>query len=258
MGLQQRRKRFRWGISEGVFLFLIGSTVALFLFWGSLSPAPGWDIAPVGVAAISLLEEEGEERVEVLFSYAVQGKRYYGLSRPGLLQRTVFVALPENLRSLLESRGFIAFSDLPAPVRHMLESHGVLGFEHVPRDLVDDLRARGYASEQDLPENTRQALLSGDPERIAAALGVLLPAVPEEMSLNQGAGRHASLHESGILPRMDLLRVRFNKESPGEYQLAYFPGLAQLLRTAFILVFAAFTLVYGVFIYPRWKRLRAA
>ncbi len=278
MALRKRTQRIKVGVPEGVLLLLLVATLGYGSYWLTVNVSPRWIEVPAFVSSISLAAQEagpgaaapGDARFQVAFTYVANGRSYQGVTQPGVVQRTLFRALPPEVKELLKRRGFVRFSDLPAPIREKLESKGVMGFDRIPEHLVEDMHARGYFSEKDLPAGVRAALRSGDPKRIAAAIDELVPDVPQDQESGAAQPLAPASAEAGgrtvtrveRLPAMEggitrgdaLLSVWFKVANPNDYRVSYLPGIWQYVRLAVLVAMAAATLGYVGVVYPRIKK----
>ncbi len=263
MGLQRRRKRIPFGLSEGVLAFLLFLTALLGFLWGLHAPQVHWQECSAQIVGLrQTADTKGQERLHVTFKYKVDGRVYSGDKSLEGVSKRVYQMLPEGARRLLQERGIFTMGDLPEEIRTVLQRKSIQSLDKIPQETMDALAAQGYTSIADAPASMRNALLKEDYGAIAAELEQMLPDLPKQDSSKQAAEAttlsSSSLSvaaQSQVVPVGGFpLKIRYNPVNPYEYNCSlWFSSNSSLLFLGFFILALTLTLLYSFLLYPQIK-----
>ena len=277
MGFRQKSRGIRFGHWEYLALILAGITVFAGLLWWHSRNTSQWAQVSAQVVGLSLTENNhrikaSRPQLRIHYEYLVQGRRYRGDTGLDAVTRTVYQAVPPEVRELLRSKGYMSFTDLPPELQAMLRRRGIERLDAVPESLMKTLRAQGFKSVRDFPEDMRQMARVGDYEGLREEVERLAKERPPPLRPGapssgpppmRAAGATLILPDQDRFPRADvapveeggLIRIRFNPADPSRHHVVRFPGLHGYTAPAVFSVMVLLTVLYCGFFYP-WVKQR--
>ena len=255
MGLRQKTRRLRLGFWECCGFLLMLFTLCSAVAWWIARPNANWVTIPGRVIGASLVEnrdpvDASRPSIRLHYSYVVLGKMYTGSTILDALAKFRYRALPEEVKVLLERKGYNNFNNLPPEVREILRQRGLNRIDAVPEPLLDTLRAQGFNSVQDFPDDVRTLVKTGEYERGARAMEAIMAGRMEELAVS---GKAPEIPSVAALTEGGVLQIRYDPEDPANHYVVRLPVLEGSAGVALLLTSNLLLIGYCGFVYPRAK-----
>ncbi len=249
MALPRKRRKRRLTLPEYVGVALLAVSLGCGALWWIENTKSSWPRARarlVGLSRSGVLD--ADPQIAFSYRYAVNGTQYSGVWQGAKAATPVLHLLPKELLGLLDTRTVVRLDDILDDPSVAATSTEGLDTSAIPEHVKDELRERGYGSQEALQEKIR----SGDFARdlVAVQARMLAPAASDAPSPAPVAAASAGASQQEGYS----VSVRYQPTRPWRSVLDY-PGFE--LRLPYMILSGTMilcTLLYFSMVYPLWKR----